>query len=71
MPPARLVSEIRAASAPQIRNAPPKRNRPGNFGLPPLLLRDIAEGRALGDTSTLADSAVVAKLKDEYEEKET
>ena len=34
------------------------------------LLRDIAEGRALGDTTTLADPAVVAKLKSEYEEKE-
>ena len=34
------------------------------------LLRDIAEGRALGDTTTLADPSVVAKLKDEYEEKE-
>jgi acetyl-CoA synthetase len=34
------------------------------------LLRDIAEGRALGDTTTLADPAVVAKLKTEYEEKE-
>ena len=34
------------------------------------LLRDIAEGKALGDTSTLADPAVVAKLKTEYEEKE-
>jgi len=35
------------------------------------LLRDIAEGRALGDTTTLADPTVVAKLKDEYEEKES
>ena len=34
------------------------------------LLRDIAEGRALGDTTTLADPAVVAKLKAEYEDKE-
>jgi len=34
------------------------------------LLRDIAEGKALGDTTTLADPAVVAKLKAEYEEKE-
>jgi acetyl-CoA synthetase len=34
------------------------------------LLRDIAEGKALGDTSTLADPNVVAKLKTEYEEKE-
>ena len=35
------------------------------------LLRDIAEGRALGDTTTLADPAVVARLKDQYEEKES
>jgi acetyl-CoA synthetase len=35
------------------------------------LLRDIAEGRALGDTTTLADPAVVAKLKTDYEEKES
>lgn len=34
------------------------------------LLRDIAEGRALGDTTTLADPAVVAQLKDQYEEQE-
>ncbi len=34
------------------------------------LLRDIAEGRALGDTTTLADPSVVASLKDQYEEKE-
>jgi acetyl-CoA synthetase len=32
------------------------------------LLRDIAEGKALGDTTTLADPAVIAKLKTEYEE---
>ncbi|HEU4521830.1 MAG TPA: acetate--CoA ligase [Thermoanaerobaculia bacterium] len=32
------------------------------------LLRDIAEGRALGDVTTLADPAVVATLKDKYEE---
>jgi acetyl-CoA synthetase len=34
------------------------------------LLRDIAEGKALGDTTTLADPAVVARLKAEYEEKD-
>ncbi len=34
------------------------------------LLRDIAEGKALGDTTTLADPAVVARLKSEYEERE-
>jgi acetyl-CoA synthetase len=35
------------------------------------LLKDIAEGRALGDTTTLADPAVVARLKTMYEEKES
>jgi acetyl-CoA synthetase len=35
------------------------------------LLRDIAEGRALGDTTTLADPGVVANLKDQYEERES
>jgi acetyl-CoA synthetase len=32
------------------------------------LLRDIAEGRVLGDTTTLADPTVVAKLKEQYQE---
>jgi acetyl-CoA synthetase len=35
------------------------------------LLRDIAEGRALGDTTTLADPSVVASLKDQYEAQES
>jgi acetyl-CoA synthetase len=35
------------------------------------LLRDIAEGRVLGDTTTLSDSAVVQHLKAQYEERET
>jgi acetyl-CoA synthetase len=34
------------------------------------LLRDIAEGKALGDTTTLADPAVVARLKTDYEDRE-
>ena len=34
------------------------------------LLGDIAEGRALGDTTTLADPAVVQELKERYEVKE-
>jgi acetyl-CoA synthetase len=32
------------------------------------LLRDIADGRAMGDMTTLADPTVVAKLKEQYEE---
>ncbi len=34
------------------------------------LLRDIAAGRALGDTTTLADPNVVAELKKKYEDEE-
>ncbi|MCA9751863.1 MAG: acetyl-coenzyme A synthetase, partial [Gemmatimonadetes bacterium] len=34
------------------------------------LLRDIAEGRALGDTTTLADPNVVKSLREQYEDKE-
>ena len=34
------------------------------------LLRDVAEGRALGDTTTLADPAVVEALKEKYGEEE-
>ncbi len=30
------------------------------------LLRDIAEGRVMGDTTTLADPSIVASLKDKY-----
>ena len=32
------------------------------------LLRDIAKGRALGDTTTLADPTVIARLRTQYEE---
>jgi acetyl-CoA synthetase len=32
------------------------------------LLRDVAEGRALGDTTTLADPTVVAQLRSKYED---
>ena len=32
------------------------------------LLKDIAEGRALGDTTTLADPAVIQALKQKYQE---
>ena len=34
------------------------------------LLRDIAEGKAIGDTTTLADPSVMAKLKGQYESSE-
>jgi acetyl-CoA synthetase len=35
------------------------------------LLKDIAEGRTLGDTTTLADPAVVNRLREMYEDKES
>jgi acetyl-CoA synthetase len=31
------------------------------------LLRDIAEGKVLGDTTTLADPTVLAAIKEQYE----
>ena len=34
------------------------------------LLRDIAKGKVLGDTTTLADAAVIETLKRQYEETE-
>jgi acetyl-CoA synthetase len=34
------------------------------------LLRDIAEGRILGDVTTLADPSVIASIKKQYEENE-
>ena len=34
------------------------------------LLRDIAEGRVLGDTTTLADPTVMAEIKQQYEDSE-
>jgi acetyl-CoA synthetase len=35
------------------------------------LLRDIAEGRVLGDTTTLTDPAVVADIRDKYAHQES
>jgi acetyl-CoA synthetase len=35
------------------------------------LLRDIAEWRVLGDTSTLLDPNIVSQIKDQYESSES
>ena len=35
------------------------------------LLKDVAEGRALGDPTTLADPAVVNRLREMYEAEES
>ncbi|HEY7573948.1 MAG TPA: acetate--CoA ligase [Thermoanaerobaculia bacterium] len=34
------------------------------------LLRDLAEGRVLGDTTTLADAGILAKLKEQYQDRD-
>jgi acetyl-CoA synthetase len=52
------VKKDRSAELPKIRSGKIMRR----------LLRDIADGRAMGDTTTLADPTVVAKLKEQYEE---
>jgi acetyl-CoA synthetase len=56
-PIARPDQIIFAADLPKTRSAKIMRR----------LLRDIADGRVLGDTTTLADPAVVQQLKDQYE----
>jgi acetyl-CoA synthetase len=57
---ARPVQVVFAADLPNTRSGKFMRR----------LLSDIAEGKALGDTSTLADPAVVARLNSEYEDRE-
>jgi acetyl-CoA synthetase len=59
-PIARPEQIIFAADLPKTRSAKIMRR----------LLRDIAEGRVLGDTTTLADPSVVAELKRQYESRE-
>ena len=73
----RLVDELEGARRQEDRRDRAARRHPAS---PPdlpktrsgkimrRLLRDIAEGKALGDTTTLADPGVVAKLKANYEE---
>jgi acetyl-CoA synthetase len=76
--PARLIGEIKAHVAAKIGaiarpddiflTAELPKTRSGKIMR--RLLRDVAEGRALGDTTTLADPNVVAALKDKYESSE-
>ena len=63
---AHVVGEIGPIARPQllIFTADLPKTRSGKIMR--RLLRDIAEGRRLGDTSTLADPSVVASLKDTY-----
>jgi len=63
-----VVQKIGAIARPQkiIFSADLPKTRSGKIMR--RLLRDIAEGKALGDTTTLADASVVATLKRTYEE---
>jgi len=65
---AHVVKKIGAIARPQevLLTADLPKTRSGKIMR--RLLRDIAEGRALGDTTTLADPAVVKSLKEKYEE---
>jgi acetyl-CoA synthetase len=62
-----VVSEIGAIARPAdlIVSADLPKTRSGKIMR--RLLRDVAEGRALGDTTTLADPAVVEQLQARYE----
>ena len=63
---AHVVKKIGAIARPQdvLLTADLPKTRSGKIMR--RLLRDIAEGKALGDTTTLADPAVVQSLKDSY-----
>jgi acetyl-CoA synthetase len=65
---AHVVTKIGAIARPQeiLITADLPKTRSGKIMR--RLLRDIAEGKALGDTTTLADPAVVASLKARYGE---
>ncbi len=63
---AHVVSKIGALARPDdiIFTAELPKTRSGKIMR--RLLRDIAEGRAIGDTTTLSDASVVNELKDKY-----
>ena len=65
---AHVVSKIGAIARPEviIFAADLPKTRSGKIMR--RLLRDIADGKSLGDTTTLADPNVVAKLKEKYED---
>ena len=66
---ARRLLELAAARDRKIAVVQQWRYLPGQRTMR-RLLRDIAAGKALGDVTTLADPSIVAKLREQYEEKE-
>ena len=63
-----VVTKIGAIARPQkiIFTADLPKTRSGKIMR--RLLRDVAEGRALGDVTTLADSGIIESLKKKYDE---
>lgn len=65
-----VVVKIGAIARPKVITFTPDLPKTRSGKIMRRLLRDIAEGRVLGDTTTLADSDIVAGLKAQYEDKE-
>ncbi len=66
-----VVQKIGAIARPDDINFTPDLPKTRSGKIMRRLLKDIASGRALGDVTTLADPAVVAMLKEKYEEQES
>ena len=66
---AHVVSKIGAIARPEVIIFAPDLPKTRSGKIMRRLLRDIADGKSLGDTTTLADPNVVAKLKEQYEDK--
>ncbi len=67
---AHVVKKIGAIARPEKIIFTPELPKTRSGKIMRRLLRDIAEGRALGDVTTLADASVVESLKSKYEDKE-
>jgi acetyl-CoA synthetase len=67
---AHVVKKIGAIARPKVVVFTPELPKTRSGKIMRRLLRDIAEGRILGDTTTLADGEVVNSLKARYEEQE-
>ena len=65
---AHVVSKIGAIARPEVIIFAPDLPKTRSGKIMRRLLRDIADGKSLGDTTTLADPNVVAKLKEKYED---
>jgi acetyl-CoA synthetase len=65
-----VVQKIGAIARPKVIMFTPDLPKTRSGKIMRRLLRDISEGKIMGDTSTLADDEVVSVLKAQYEDKE-